>query len=202
MILLLLLLCCVLINCAEATPEPTQSSEHVDREGESPCGAAEGQLFDASYPWNQRIDDTPTDPESDIIIDYLQTHHTADARFRIDGPSETPNSIYGVTVLTADDTTPHESFRQTSSFYSPDCDPAAIPVPDGAIESEQAFSCDGDGDCHLIVVDTDECRLFEMWRANRTDSGFEGGCLFSKNSSYMHPSTVKQLGDFISSNFI
>jgi serine/threonine-protein kinase len=52
-----------------------------------------------------------------------------------------------------------------------------VPIPPGgAIEGEDAYACTQDGDCHLIVVDTDECRLFEMWRCDY-DTQFEGGCL-------------------------
>lgn len=142
------------------------------------CGAAEGQLFDSSHPWNQRVDQAALDAESDAIIAYLQANHTSGQRFRIDGPSDEPDSLYGITVLTADDDTTHSDFSETDDFYSPDCDHVPVPLPQGgAIEGEAAYACDGDGDCHLIVVDTEECRLFEMWRANSSGNDFEGGCL-------------------------
>ena len=162
---LLSLLTPLLLGCGEDAAEITQSG--MSETGL--CGATQGQLFDASYPWNQRVDEADTDAESDAIINYLQTQHTATARFRIDGPSDSPNSIYGITVLTADTATRHENFDPSSGLYSPDCDRVAMPIPEGAIE--------GDGDCHRIVVDTDECRLFEMFRANRTEASFAGGCL-------------------------
>ncbi len=147
--------------------------------GSGLCGAQPGQLFGADYPWNQRIDSTALDGESDAIIDYLQKNHTSSARFRIDGPSDEPNSIYGLVVLAADASTAHQAFTPTSDFYSPDCDPVALPVPaDAVLEGETGRECTTDGDCHFIVVDTGECRLFEMWRANQTSSStFEGGCL-------------------------
>lgn len=142
------------------------------------CGAAEGQLFDSSHPWNQRVDEVATDAESDAIIAYLQSNHTAGAKFRIDGPSDEPDNVYGITVLTVGDETPHEDFEENDSFYSPDCDHVPMPIPAiGATEGETAYACESDGDCHLLVVDTGECRLYEMYRANRTDSSFDGGCL-------------------------
>lgn len=147
--------------------------------GNGVCGAAKGQLFDASYPWNQPVDSAALDSESSMIIDYLSQNHTASARFRIDGPSDEANNSYGIVVLTADASTPRESFNQTDDFYSPDCDPAKVPVPaGGAIEGESGYACENDGDCHLLVVDGAACRLYEMWRANRTSaSSFDGGCL-------------------------
>ncbi|MFO7178745.1 MAG: hypothetical protein DIU78_008615, partial [Pseudomonadota bacterium] len=142
------------------------------------CGAEPGQLFGSDHPWNQPIDDAPLDAESEAIIEYLQTNHTSGARFRIDGPSNEVDGTYGFTVLMADASTPHEEFEATSEFYSPDCDRDAPPVPPGgALEGEASYACTTDGDCHLIVIDTAECRLYEMWRADRPSaSSFRGGC--------------------------
>src|SRR5512145_567248 len=142
------------------------------------CGENPGQLFGADHPWNQRIDQSPLDSESTAIIAYLQQNHTSSKRFRVDGPSDEPNNLYGITVLSADASTSHQSFTQTDDFYSPDCDPAPIPIPAaGAIEGETSYACTNDGDCHLIVIDRAECKLFEMWRANRTSTtSFHGGC--------------------------
>jgi hypothetical protein len=149
----------------------------VSAKGDGLCGAEKGQLFGPDHPWNQRVDATALDHESDAIIGYLAENHTDSRRFRIDGPSDEVDSLYGITLLTADATTPHESFEPTGDFYEPDCDPAAPPVPAvGAIEGEEDYACESDGDCHLIVVDSAECRLYEMWRANRSGSSFEGGC--------------------------
>jgi len=142
------------------------------------CGAVEGQLFGPDYPFNQPVDQRPLDAESADIIDFLATNHTASARFRIDGPSEEVDSLYGLTILTADDDTLRSSFVTTSDFYEPDCDPAPVPIPEsGAIEGEAGYACESDGDCHLIVIAREECRLYEMWRANITDGIFYGGCL-------------------------
>ncbi|MDQ2646855.1 MAG: hypothetical protein M3020_23830, partial [Myxococcota bacterium] len=145
--------------------------------GDGLCGAEKGQLFGPDHPWNQRIDAAPLDDESDAIISYLTENHTGGQRFRIDGPSDEPNNLYGITMLTADSSTPRVEFEPSGDYYEPDCDPAPPPLPvDGAIEGETDYACESDGDCHLIVIDTDSCRLYEMWRANRSGSSFEGGC--------------------------
>lgn len=147
--------------------------------GTGVCGAAKGQLFGSDYPFNQRIDAAPLDAESAKITAYLQANHTDSQRFRIDGPSDEPNNTYGIVVLQANASTPRQAFTPTGDFYSPDCDPAPMPIPAmGATEGESGYACDNDGDCHLIVVDSAQCRLYEMWRANRSSaSSFEGGCL-------------------------
>ncbi|HFE45000.1 MAG TPA: hypothetical protein ENJ18_05820 [Nannocystis exedens] len=85
---------------------------------------------------------------------------------------------FSIEVLTADDNTQLRSFEPTGDFYDPDCDLVDVPVPlGGAIEGEEAYACEGDGDCHLIVVHTPSSKLYEMWRANIVGDQFFGGCL-------------------------
>ncbi len=84
---------------------------------------------------------------------------------------------FSIEVLNATPSTPKRSFTATSDFYTPDCDQVEMPVPPGGnVEGETGYSCDGDGDCHLIVFDQGGGRLYEMWRANIT-TAFYGGCL-------------------------
>jgi len=136
--------------------------------GGDPCRNTAGQLFPTDATWNAIIGG-PVAGDSDAVIEYLQNNHDTDARFQVD---------FSITVLEADATTPKESFTPSDDFYEPDCDPAPVPiVADGAIEGEDGYACESDGDCHLIVLAKHECRLYEMWRANRTDEEFLGGCL-------------------------
>jgi serine/threonine-protein kinase len=107
--------------------------------------------------------------DSEAIIEHLQSAHTDERRFQID---------FSLRVLRAGDEAEHRAFEPTSDFYETECDPAAPPVPEGgSLEGEDGYECTSDGDCHLIVLDQDECRLFEMWRANIDASdAFYGGC--------------------------
>lgn len=88
---------------------------------------------------------------------------------------------FTIDVLTADASTPRRDFTPTGDFYSPDCDHAPVPVPaDGNVEGETDYACKHRGDCHLIVHDPLEHKLYEMWRADITGSTlrkFKGGCL-------------------------
>jgi serine/threonine-protein kinase len=84
---------------------------------------------------------------------------------------------FTIDVLTATASTPKRTFTPTVDFYNPDCDHLAMPVPAGGnVESESGYACTGGGDCHLLVFDPTEKKLYEMWRANIT-STFQGGCL-------------------------
>lgn len=84
---------------------------------------------------------------------------------------------FSIDVLRADGSPPR-AFEPTDDFFEPDCDLAPVPLPAGGnLEGEDGYACAGDGDCHLIVHDPGARKLYEMWRADVTGSGFRGGCL-------------------------
>ena len=153
------------------------------------CGNAKGQLFPPTSIWNTAVDTATLDSESAAVISYLQTNHTASARFQID---------FSIKVLAANASTPHQAFTPTGDFYSPDCDPAPIPKPaNGSIEGESGYACTGDGDCHLLVVDSSTCRLHEMWRANFVGSNYQGGCQVIWDLTKVYPANMR--GDYCTS---
>jgi serine/threonine-protein kinase len=66
-----------------------------------------------------------------------------------------------------------------------------IPVPVGGnVEGETGYACTMDGDCHLLVFDHDENKLYEMWRANIASS-FSGGCLVVWDTTMAYPDTLR-----------
>ncbi len=153
------------------------------------CGNAKGQLFPPSSIWNTAVDTATLDSESATVISYLQTNHTDSRRFQID---------FSIKVLTANASTPHQAFTPTSDFYTPDCDPAPIPKPaGGSIEGESGYACTGDGDCHLLVIDTSSCRLYEMWRTNFVGTNYQGGCQAIWDLTKVYPANMR--GDYCTS---
>lgn len=95
---------------------------------------------------------------------------------------------FSIEVLEASESTPNLAFEPTGDFYDPDCDQVPVPVPDGgALEGEAGYECTTDGDCHLIVVDHRDERLYEMWRANITGGTFYGGCLAAWDMTRVYP---------------
>ncbi len=106
------------------------------------------------------------------------------------GNGDTFQIDFSMEVLRADASTPRMDFTESGDFFSPDCDHVPIPVPvGGRLEGESGYRCDGDGDCHLIVFAPFENRLYEMWRANITSSGFAGGCLAVWDTSRVYGDT-------------
>jgi serine/threonine-protein kinase len=130
-------------------------------------------LFDLPHPWTTDVSGYPKAAMSDAIINGL----VAAGGW---GQGNAFLSDASIEILQDDGSAPLRMFTRTSDFYSPDCDFVPFPVPaNGAIEGESGYACAGDGDCHLIVVQRAQKRLYEMWRANITGPSvteFQGGC--------------------------
>jgi len=86
---------------------------------------------------------------------------------------------FGFTVLHRDEYATMRTFTPNEYFKSPDCEMTQIPVPIGGnVENETSYECENGGDCHLLVVDDDARKLYEMWRADiKSSLLFNGGCL-------------------------
>ncbi len=170
-----------LIDAAGAPPDVrSQPDAPVDHAPTADAAAPSGErYFPASAPWYEDISSAPVDRESAAVIPWLDAQGWGLGRFQID---------FSLEVLEADASAPLRAFTRTGDFYSPDCDFVPVPVPaGGALEGERGYACAGDGDCHLIVVHRPTQRLFEMWRANITPSGFAGGCLAVWDMSRAYP---------------
>jgi len=144
-----------------------------------------GPYFTTQMFWNQDVSTAPVSSKSASIISALRAAGgwgNGD-RFQID---------FAIDVLTADASTPMKTFTPTGDFYSPDCDHVAMPVPAGGnVEGESGYACTGDGDCHLLVWDAPQQKLYEMWRANISGSTFDGGCLAVWNTNMTYTDTLR-----------
>lgn len=126
-------------------------------------------LFTAENAWNREVSALGPSASSDAIIGWLDGNGGwGGGELLID---------FSMNVLFADASTPFQSFTPTSDFYSPDCDDVPFPIPPGgALEAEDGYDCTGGGDCHLLVVDQPDAKLYEMWRADLSGGVFVGGC--------------------------
>ena len=120
--------------------------------------------------WYKDISEAPLDAQSDAVIAWIADNGGFGlGRMQID---------FSIEVLESDAATPMREFEPTWDWYEVECDLTAVPVPpDGALEGESGYECESDGDCHLIVADRENNKLYEMWRANLVDGQFFGGCL-------------------------
>lgn len=125
--------------------------------------------FSQVMPWDEPVDHLAPHARSAAMIAALAERGGwgNSNRFQID---------FSITVLAAGAATPRVAFEPNGDFYEGDCDHVPVPVPPGgALEGEDGYACQSDGDCHLIVRTPDT--LYEMWRAHIDDAGFSGGCL-------------------------
>lgn len=121
--------------------------------------------------------------DSDAIIGTLAESGWGTGELRID---------FSITVLAADGATEKRQFEPTFDFYEPDCDNVPFPVPEGgALEGEDGYACEQDGDCHLLVVHETEKKLYEMWRAHIEGGSFFGGCAAVWDLTRSYPDTLR-----------
>jgi serine/threonine-protein kinase len=169
------------VCCLALLPIVVSGCAEIESPGNNPDGSIiavdddddispTGRYFPDGAVWYQDISTAPLDAESNAVIRWLDENGGFGlGRMQID---------FSIEVLEADSDTPFLSFTATDDWYDPDCDLDAVPVPaGGALEGEDGYACESDGDCHLIVVDRANERLYEMWRANIVDGEFFGGCL-------------------------
>ena len=126
--------------------------------------------FPSTAPWYQDYTSAGTSSDSGTIISHLSSWGTL-------------NVDVSFNVMKADSSVARRAYtKNTSYFYSPDCDFAPVPVPmGGAIENYplMGYSCGG-GDCHLLVYQG--TRLYELYVADiqggmYDGNPFTGGCL-------------------------
>lgn len=170
----------LLAACTASVPADSDTAKHGgDTSDSGSSETASDHYFPDGSIWYEDVTGADPDPTSDLLISTLQASGWGLGRFQIDT---------SITVLTADASTPKQDFLPTGDFYSPDCDQVPVPLPDGGhLEGETGYTCQNDGDCHLLVVDREESTLYEMWRANVVGDTFHGGCLATWDMGYAYP---------------
>ena len=138
------------------------------------------QIFPFDNAWNQDISNSPVDPNSDNIIAGmgLTTSLHPDFGTVWDGA---PNGIPYVVV--AGNQTP---VAINFTAFGAQSDNGPYPVPaDAPVEGGP----NGTGDRHVLVVDRDNWKLYEMYRAFPVSNGWncDSGAIFDLNSNALRP---------------
>lgn len=111
--------------------------------------------------WTQDVSNAKVDPRSSAIIGWLAADGGwGHGRMQID---------FGIRVLQANASTPLVPFKKGDDFMGADSDSIkTFPLPPGGgIEGQSGYQCDiNDNDCHLIVVDRGQGKLYEAYQAN------------------------------------
>jgi len=140
-------------------------------------------MFPGNNIWNARVDSLPTHPLSDWWIDNIGR----DEGFHMDfgsgewdgGPIGIPYNVLGGASVT----------KYTLDFYYPDeSDAGPYPIPDNPL-------IEYGSDHHILVVDTDDCRLYEIYDASFDSGNWSGGsgAIWDLNSNALRPETWTSL---------
>jgi hypothetical protein len=140
------------------------------------------RLFPSDNPWNQDISKAPVDSRSDLLIESIGTDeslHPDFGTFYKKKPS-------GIPYIVISKTQPKVPilFREGAS----ESDPGPYPIPPHApIEGGH----NADGDRHVLVIDKDNWKLYELYNAYSKDNGKRweagSGAIFDLNANTLRP---------------
>jgi hypothetical protein len=138
-------------------------------------------LFPADNIWNVPVDTLPLHPNSDEYIRTIGAERTIHADFGAGLWDGGPIGIPYVVV-------PGNQPKVTVAFdYADESDPGPYPIPaDAPIEGGP----NADGDRHILMVDQDNCLLYELFAAYPQDDGSweaGSGAIYDLNSHTLRP---------------
>jgi len=139
-----------------------------------------GKLFPASNPWNQSVASAPVDPNSDRIVALIG----ATKAFHPDFGALWNGGPFGIPYIVVSGS---QAKVPVSFTYASESDPGPYPVPSNApIEGGPTSS----GDRHVLVVDRDAWKLYELYAAYpQPDGSWQAGsgAVFDLSSNALRP---------------
>jgi hypothetical protein len=125
-------------------------------------------LFTFPHPWSTDVSALQKSARSDAIINTLiASGGFGQGRLQTD---------FALTLLAADSKTPRRTVVTRAGGYcynGPDCDPVPMQMPfpvGGNVEDSSSYVCSG-GDCHILVYERDEKKLYELYSASEIANG-------------------------------
>jgi hypothetical protein len=119
--------------------------------------------FPADNAWNQNIFNSPVDPNSDAIINFIGSSTPLHPDF---GAGLYAGQTIGIPYIVVSGD-PFVNINFTA--YGSESDPGPMPIPaDAPIEG---YPKPGNGDRHVLVLDRDNCWLYEMYSSYPEKSG-------------------------------
>jgi hypothetical protein len=119
--------------------------------------------FPASDLWNENIAGAPVDPNSDAIINFIGGTTPLHPDF---GSGLYAGQSIGIPYIVVSGTPP---VKITLTEYGDESDPGPMPVPGNA--PIEGYPKPGSGDRHVLVLDRDNCWLYELYNAHATKNG-------------------------------
>ena len=146
--------------------DPVARSPHV---GSCP-------IFPASNALNQDISKAPVDPNSAAYIDSIGASVDLHADFGT-------NPSYGIPYTVVKRGQPKLPIKFTE--YGEESEPGPYPIPSNAPVEGSGV----EGDRHVLVLQEGSCKLYELYAAQRSGSGWEAGsgAVFNLRSNALRP---------------
>jgi hypothetical protein len=136
-------------------------------------GAPGCPVLPAGNVWNERVDALPAHPDSDRLIASIGLDETLHPDFSDAGR-------YGIPINVVRRTTPRRAVRFE---YASESDRVRYPIP-------ARPRIEGGSDRHLLMLDRDACRLYELFAARRGAGGgwsAGSGAVFDLRSNRLRP---------------
>lgn len=123
------------------------------------------RVFLPADPWNQRVDRLPVDPNSDVLINSIGRA----TKLHPDFGANWNGGPFGIPYVVVPGNTP----KVPVTFqYADESDPGPYPIPPNApIEGGPSSS----GDRHILVIDRDNWKLYELFSAYPQGRGWKAG---------------------------
>jgi hypothetical protein len=163
--------------------------------GSTSAQPATGDLSESVQPWTSDVSAAPKSVRSDAM---LQTLRDAGGW----GNDNVLQTDFSISIFNADSATPRMDVVGIADYCGGgrDCDsvPTQMPVPaDATIEGSQDLSCDisgnteGQGDCHLLVADRNERKLYELYQANKVGDTMTTQAMFIWDLTKSYPQNLR-----------
>jgi hypothetical protein len=120
--------------------------------------------FEASSLWNTDISDAPVDSNSANIIDYIGSTATLHPDF---GAGDYDGNSIGIPYQVVAGT--QKKVTINLGAYADESDPGPMPIPSKALI--EGYPNPGTGDRHVLVLDKDNCWLYELSNSHSQSNG-------------------------------
>jgi len=131
------------------------------------------RIFPSDNPWNTDISGYPVSPNSAAYIATIGASKGLHPDFGEDPTYGIPYDVVGAS---------QPKVPITFTAYGDESDPGPYPIPPDA-------KVEAGGDAHVLVVDKDDCVLYELFAAEKAGAGWnaDAGAVFDLKSNALRP---------------
>ena len=168
-----------LAGCKSATNPPGEGPGDIP--GETDGTIVGRRMFPADNLWNKDISSEPVDPASDVLINTCG----ASAQLHPDFGTTWNGGPIGIPYVVVRG---NQARVPVTFDYDDESDPGPYPIPrDAPIEG----GASSNGDRHVLIVDADNWRLYELFDAHPVNGGDRwtagSGAIFDLSSNSLRP---------------